>query len=127
MSRSEISHRALGAARRLVDQNARLRQGVALALGARAEQHRRRRRGLAHAVGLDVGPDVLHRVVDRRQRRERAAGRVDVDLDVSVRVRGLQHDQLRHHVVGDDVVDRGAEEDDALLEQLVVRVGFLMP
>jgi hypothetical protein len=37
----------------------------------------------------------------------------------------LEHQQLRHDVVGGRVVDLDAEEDDALLEQLVVRVRFL--
>src|SRR5207245_3840781 len=66
--------------------------------------------------------DVLHRVVDRKARADRAAGRVDVDLDVLLRVvRGkvdeLRHDQVRHHVV-----DGAADEDDAVLEQARVDV-----
>ena len=39
----------------------------------------------------------------------------------------LQREQLGHHVVGRRVVDLHAEEDDALLEELVVRVGLLDP
>src|SRR3954454_21238181 len=81
--------------------------------------------GRAHADGLDVGPDEHHRVVDGHQRGERATGRVDVDGDVAVGVVGLQRDQLGHHVVGRRVVDLHPEEDDALLEELVVRVGLL--
>ena len=96
-----------------------------LARRAGREQHRGGRGGLAHADGLDVRPDELHRVVDRRQRGERATRRVDVDHDVAVGVGGLQHEQLGHHVVGRRVVDLHAEEDDALLEELVVRVGLL--
>src|SRR5690606_28184479 len=37
----------------------------------------------------------------------------------------LEHQQLGHDVVRRGVVDLHAEEDDALLEQLVVRVGLL--
>ena len=39
----------------------------------------------------------------------------------------LQHEQLGHHVVRRRVVDLHPEEDDALLEELVVRVGLLDP
>src|SRR6185437_13026632 len=67
-------------------------------------------------------PDVLHRVVDRGQRRERATWRVDVQRDVAVRVLGLEHDQLGDDVVRRGVVDLHPEEDDPVLEQLGVGV-----
>ena len=44
-------------------------------------------------------------------------GRVDVDVDVLVRVLGLEVQQLGADQVGDRVVDRRAQEDDVLLEQ----------
>ena len=53
---------------------------------ARREQHRGRRGGLADADRLHVGLDVLHRVVDREQPGDLAAGRVDVHRDVLVGV-----------------------------------------
>src|ERR1700682_2624373 len=89
------------------------------------QQHGCRRRGLAEAHRLDVGAHVLHGVVDRHQRRERAAGRVDVHRDVAVGIQRLKHQQLGHDVVRRSVIDLHAEEDDALLEELVVRVGLL--
>src|SRR5439155_5628790 len=66
-------------------------------------------------------------VVDRRQRGERAAGGVDVDVDVAVGIHRLQAQQLRHHVVGGGVIDRRTEEDDPLLEQLRVGRELLEP
>src|SRR5690606_15435504 len=42
--------------------------------------------------------------------------------DVAIRVLRLEHEQLSHHVVRRRVVDLHAEEDDAILEELVVRV-----
>ena len=47
----------------------------------------------------------------------RAAGAVDVDADVFVGVVGLEMDELRHHEVGDVVVDGRAEEDDPLVQE----------
>ena len=106
----------------LVEQDAGVRQGEALALRARRQQHRRRRRRLPEADRGDVGLDVLHRVVDREQRGDVAARRVDVDVDVLVGVLRLEVQQLGAHQVGDRVVDRRAQEDDVLLEQPRVEV-----
>src|SRR4051795_5758366 len=114
-----------GLARRLVDQHPRVGQRQSLARRPGRQEDGGGRGGLAHADGLDVGPDEHHRVVDGHQRRERATGRVDVDRDVAVRVGRLQRDQLGHDVVGRRVVDLHPEEDDPLLEELVVRVGLL--
>ena len=94
-----------------------MRQGEALALGARRQQHGGGRRGLAEADRGDVGLDELHRVVDGEQRGDVAAGRVDVEVDVLVGVLGLEVQQLGADQVGDRVVDRRAQEDDVLLEQ----------
>src|SRR5690606_7667748 len=46
----------------------------------------------------------------------------DVHRDVALGILALQNQQLRHHVVGGGIVDLHAEEDDAVFEQLVVRV-----
>src|SRR5699024_1269917 len=117
---------ALGAlGGRLVDEYARVRQGGTLARGAGGQQHGGGGGGLAEADGLDVRADVLHGVVDRHQRGEGATGAVDVHGDVAVGVKTLEDQQLRHDVVGGGVVDLGAQEDDALLEELGVRVGLL--
>src|SRR3712207_620347 len=121
----QVGDLATGLTGGLVDQHAGVRQREALAGGAGGQQDGGGGGGLAHADGLDVGPDEHHRVVDGHQRRERAAGRVDVDRDVAVGVVGLQRDQLGHDVVGRRVVDLHPEEDDPLLEELVVRVGLL--
>src|SRR6185503_5415367 len=45
------------------------------------------------------------------------AGRVDVELDVLVRIFALQKQELRDHDIGDIVVHLTAEEHDAILEQ----------
>ena len=66
--------------------------------------------------------DVLHRVVDREAGVDDAARAVDVQRDVAVGVGGLEVQQLRDDEVRDLVVDRLAEEDDALVEQPAVDV-----
>ena len=86
------------------------------------QEHRRRGRRLAHAEGAHVGTDELHRVVDGEQARDLAARRVDVEADVLVGVFRLEMQQLGHHEVRHRVVDRSADEDDALLEEAGVDV-----
>ena len=97
-------------------------QRVPLALGAAGQQHGRSRGGQPHAVGGDIGLDELHRVVDGHQRVGRATRRVDVHRDVLVGILTLEVEQLSHDDVGHAIVDRGAQEHDALLEQPAVDV-----
>ena len=118
----DVGGLALDAAPGLVQQDPGVRQGEALALGAGGQQHRGGRGGLAEAEGRDVGLDELHRVVDREERGDVAAGRVDVEVDVLVGVLGLQEEHLGADQVGDGVVDRRAQEDDPLLQQARVQV-----
>ena len=75
----------------------------------------------------DVRLDELHRVVDRQPRVDAAAGRVDVERDVLFGILALEVQQLRDHEVRDLVVDRRAQEDDALVEQPRVDVELALP
>ena len=70
------------------------------------QQHGRRRGRLAEAEGRHVGLDELHGVVDGEQGGDVAARRVDVEVDVLVRLLGLQEEQLGADQVGHRVVDR---------------------
>ena len=118
----DVAGLALDTAPGLVQQDAGVRQREALALGPGRQQHRGGRGGLAEAEGGDVGLDELERVVDGEQRRDLAAGRVDVEVDVLVRLLGLEEEHLGADQVGHGVVDRRAEEDDALTQQPRVEV-----
>ena len=100
----------------------RVRQRVALALGAGAEQELAHRRGQAHADGRDVVGDVVHGVVDRHAGVDRATRAVDVQEDVGLGVLGGQQQQLGADRVGVLVAHLGAEEDDPLAQQPLVDV-----
>lgn len=103
-----------------MDQDLGVREGETLARGARAEQELAHRGGEAHRDRHHVVLDELHGVVDRHAGRDRAAGAVDVEVDVLVGVRSGKEQQLCGDLVSDVVVDRLAEEDDPLVEQPVV-------
>ena len=116
----DVRGRAADAAGGLVHHDPRVRQRVALARGAGAEQELPHRGGQAHRDRRDVVLDELHRVVDRHARGDRAAGRVDVEVDVLVRVLGREQQHLGADRVGHLVVDHRAEEDDPLAQQPLV-------
>jgi hypothetical protein len=108
---------ALEAAGGLVDEHPPVGQRGALARGAADEHEGGRRHRDPAARRVHGGADVLHRVVDGQAGIGDAARGVDVELDRGVGVGRLEVQQLRHHEVGDLVVDGLAEEDDALVQQ----------
>src|SRR5665647_365581 len=118
----DVGRGAADAAGRLVHHHPRVRGGVTLALGTRGEQELPHRCGHADRHRRDVGLDVLHRVVDRHARGDRAARGVDVQVDVLVRVLGGQQHHLRADRVGVLVPHLGAQPDDPLAQQPVVDV-----
>src|SRR5690606_14742135 len=78
--------------------------------------------GLAQADARHVGLDILHGVVDGQTGGHAAAGRVDVQLDVLVRVFRFQKQQLGNDIVGDVIVDGKPQKHDAFLEHLGIDV-----
>src|SRR6202042_2493116 len=77
---------------------------------------------LPDAERHNVVLDVLHRVVDREACRNGAARRVDVELDVLLRIFTAEEQHLRNDDIGDVVVDRRSQEDDVVPEQTAVDV-----
>ena len=118
----DVAGRAAETAGGLVHHDPAVRQRVPLALRARAEQELTHRRGQAHGHGGDVVGDPVHGVVDRHAGVDRSTGRVDVQVDVLVRVLGVQQQHLRADRVGVLVADLGAQEDDPVLQQRLVDV-----
>ena len=118
----DVARLALRAARDLVNHDVGIRQREPLAFRSGAKQHRAHARRHAEAVGRHVAGQELHRVVDRQTRRDRAAGRVDVDVDVLLAVLHLEEEQLRDDQVRDVIVDRRADENDPVLQQARINV-----
>src|SRR5215203_3750900 len=112
---------------RLVQEYARVRQGVPLVLGAGGEQEGPHRGGHPEGRRGDVGFDELHGVVDRKSCRDAATRGIDVEVDVLLWILALQVQELRHYGVGDLVIYWGPEEDDAVLEQPRVDVHGPLP
>jgi hypothetical protein len=86
------------------------------------EDQRRHGRGQPDADGRHPRAHVLHGVVDGEAGGHRAARGVDVDEDVLLGILAFEKQQLGHDQVGDLIVDRRAQEDDAVTQQARVDV-----
>ena len=118
----DVGGLAFEPARGLVDEDAAVRQRHPFAFRAAGEDQRPGRHRDPVTDGLHVGLDELHRVVDRQARVGGAAGRVDVEADVLVRIVGLEVEQLGDDQVGEVLGHLLAEEDDPLRQQAAVDV-----
>ena len=114
---ADVGGLALGPAQRLVNHDPGIGQAVAFAFGPRGEKNGAHAGGLADAVGVHLTGDVLHRIVNREAGSDIPTGRVDIDADVFFGVLHLQKEKLGNDRVGHAVIDGGANEDDAILEQ----------
>ncbi|MPM27315.1 hypothetical protein SDC9_73825 [bioreactor metagenome] len=106
----------------LVHQDPAVRQGVALAAAAGAEQELSHRGGHAHGHRGDVVRDPLHGVVDRHACGHRAARGVDVEVDVLLRVLGVQQEHLGADRVRVLVLDLRTQEDDPVRQEGLVDI-----
>ncbi len=118
----DVGGLATQAGKRLVHHHASVGQREALARRAGGEQELTHAGGHAHAHGGDLAADELHGVVDGHAGRDRATGAVDVQPDVAGGVFTLEVQQLRADLVGDVVVDVGAEHDHPVLEQAIEHI-----
>ena len=111
-----------------MNQNPRIGQRKSLFGSSRSQQHGRDRSGLAHTGGHYVRPDILHRIVNGHACGNRAARRIDIELDIAFRIFRFEKEQLGGHEVGDVVVDGRANKQDMVLEQPRINViGALAP
>src|SRR5687768_4182409 len=70
----------------LVDENAGVWESKTFAFGAGSQEQCAHRSALAHADRSHVRADKLHSVVNSHARRNRAARRIDVHIDVFFRI-----------------------------------------
>ncbi len=100
--------------RGLMNQNPRVGQRETLALGAGQQQKRAHAGRLPDTIRHHVVLDELHGVVDRQPRGDGAAGRIDIERDVLLRVLTLQKKHLGNDEIGYLVVNGRAKKDDVV-------------
>ena len=72
---------------------------------------------LTQADRVDGWLHILHRVVDGQTGRDAATRRVDIEIDVFFRIFRFEKQQLSDDEVGEDIVDRSAQENDAVFQE----------
>ena len=105
-----------------MDHDAGVRQRIAAALLARAQEERAHRGGKAHADRADLRTNELHRVVDAHAGGNGTAGAVDVEVDVLVRILALEEEHLCNHEARGLVVHLTRKEDDAVAKEARIDV-----
>ena len=100
-----------------MDHDLGIGQRHTLALGAGAQQERAHRSRQTDADGRDIALNVLHGVVDGHTCGDAAAGAVDIELNVLIRILGFQVQQLGNHQTCGGVVDFFGQEHDAVVQQ----------
>ncbi len=117
-----IAGRTLSSAGNLVNHDIRVRQSVALSLGAGCKQNGSHARRDTHTVGGNIAGHKLHRIVNRETGGNRATGGIDVKVDITLGILHLQKQQLRNDAVCYEIIDRSADENDAIFEQSAINV-----
>src|SRR5438445_7429141 len=102
---------------RLMNKDARIGQSKALFGCAAGEQYGGDGGSLPDASGDHVWFHKLHGVVDCKSGSNGAAGGIDIELDVALRIFGLEKEHLCSGEIGYVIVDRSANEDDVLFEE----------
>ena len=118
----DVSGSALCPAGDLVDHDVGVGQAEALSLGSCSKQNGSHGGADADAVGVHITGEELHGVVDSQSGGDGAPGGVDVDVDVLFWVLHLEEKHLGDDGVGHAVVDTGADENNAVLEEARVDV-----
>lgn len=113
----DVAGLALGAAHRLVDHDSAVREGEALAFRSGSEEEGAHARGLSNTDGGDITGQILHRVVNRETRADHPAWTVDIQGDIGITLLALQKEELGDYDIRHEIIDRFAEENDAILEQ----------
>ncbi|CDN42670.1 hypothetical protein BN871_BS_00270 [Paenibacillus sp. P22] len=108
---------ASNAAQRLMDHDLAVGKREALALGSCGQQQGPHAGGHAYADRGNIRLDELHCIINTHAGRDRTAGRVDVQVDILLRIVSRKEEQLGDDGIGDVIVDGAAKKDNPVLEE----------
>lgn len=118
---------ALRSAGDLVDHDMGIGEAKTFSGSAGGQQDGAHGGGNAQAVGVHIAGNKLHRIINGQSRRDRAAGGININVNVLFRVCHLEEQQLGNDGVGYVVINAGADEDDAVLEEPGINVKSAFP
>ena len=99
-----------------------VRQTEAFAGSSRSQKDGAHGGRYAQAICVYVAGDELHRVVNRKTRRDGPSRGVDVDVDIFFRICHLKEQKLGNDGIRHIVVNSGTDEDDAVFQEAGVNV-----
>ena len=111
----DIGGLAFGAAQRLVDQDLGIGQRKTFALGAACQKESAHAGRHAYTDGGHVAFHEVHGIIDRHAGRNRAAGAVDIELDILIGIFALKEKHLSYDQLRGGVSDLVAQENDPFL------------
>ena len=105
-----IRRLSLGTAERLVNHNARMRQGISFPFCTRCQKHRRH-----GCTGTDTNrryfrTNILHRIINGKTGRDDASRAVNVKMDILIRIFRFQEKKLGNNDIGRVVIYRTVKE-----------------
>src|SRR5690606_29936785 len=118
----DVRSLALGTTTRLMNHDPGVGQAEAFAFGTGSQEEGAHTAGLTNAHGADIRLDKLHGVVNRHARGYGSTGRIDVQVNILVRVLRLQKQKLGHHQVSHIVLNGTHQENNPLFQQARVDV-----
>ena len=112
-----VCNLTLRTCRRLMDHHLGIGQCQALSLCARREQERTHTGSHTDTDGGHLAFYILHSVINCHTSRNATAGRIDIHLDLFVRILRLQIQQLCHNQAGCGIVHLFTQEYNAVIQQ----------
>ena len=117
-----ISRLSLCAAQRLMDHDFRIREGHSLAFRAACQQKGSHACRHTDTDRRDIAFDKFHRIINCHTGRNRAAGAVDIQMDILVRVFRFQEKKLSHNEARRYIVYFLTQENNSFFEQSGINV-----
>ena len=100
----------------------RVRQGKPFALRAACQKERAHAGSHADTDGGNIRLDILHGIINRKTCGYNAAGAVDIQVDIFLRVLRRKEQQLRHNKACRCIVDLLAKENNPVFQQAGINI-----
>src|ERR1700737_5053270 len=117
-----IAGSTLSPAGNLVNHDIRVWQSVAFSLSASRQQNGSHARRDTHTIGGNIAGHELHRIVNRETGGNGATRRINVKINITLRILHLQKQELGNNAVCYEIIDRSSDENDAIFEQSAINV-----
>src|SRR3982075_2812048 len=117
-----IAGGTLGPAGNLVNHDIRVWQSVTFSLSTSRQQNGSHARRNTHTIGSNITGHELHRIVNCQTGGNGAARRINVKINITLRILHLQKQELGNNAVCYEIINRSADDTEAIFEQSGINV-----